>query len=148
MRKIQGKITQHISVEDIMWSDDTGDIIVTPISFKFMTAFEEWITWVKRPVRIHGMCRSKEYNKKVGGIANSNHLDTTACDFSIKGLVVDTNRFIKYAKKWKKICKKYGLTGEAGIYQWGMHFGIRKYPGKFYHWDSRSGQQKNLPFKI
>ena len=56
--------------------------------------------------------------------------------------------FTRYAKKWKEICKAHGIVGEAGLYTWGIHLGSSvRYAKAFYHWDSRSGKQVNLPFK-
>lgn len=148
MLKLKGNFTKHISVDDYMWKDDKGTAEITPETVRFLIAFDEWIEWVSRKVIIHGMYRTDNYNKLVGGIPTSNHRIPTSADFHINGLKVDTERFIKYAKKWKAICKKHKLVGEAGLYQWGIHLGVQTYSKTFYHWDSRSGKQVNKPFKI
>ena len=37
----------------------------------------------------------------------------------------------------------------GGIYTWGIHLGSSiAYSKVFYHWDTRSGRQKNLPFTL
>ncbi len=148
MIKLQGNFTKHISVDDYMWPADNETANITPETVKFMLILEEWITWLKRKVDIHGMYRSKAYNAAVGGIESSNHLIPTSADLHIVGLSIDEERFVKYAKKWKSLCKKHGFVGEAGLYTWGIHLGIQTYNKAFFHWDSRSGKQINMPFKI
>ena len=62
---------------------------------------------------------------------------------------VSAKDFIRYAKKWKEICEAHGVVGEAGLYTWGIHLGSSiAYSKVFYHWDTRSGRQKNLPFTL
>lgn len=90
---------------------------------------------------------------KVGGIPTSNHLTGTAIDWHLYNHTITTEEFKTYCRKWAQICKEVGCLGEAGIYTWGVHLGMQnptqaKVNGrKFYHWDSRSGKQINLPFK-
>lgn len=146
--KLRGNFTKHISTDDYMWQADSGIAEITPQTIKFILALEEWISWTKRTVEIYGMYRTKAYNASVGGIAASNHLIPTCADLCIKGVKIDANRFIKYAKKWKAICEKHKLTGEAGLYSWGIHLGIQSYSKTFTNWDSRTGFQKNNAFKI
>ena len=88
-----------------------------------------------------------EINKSVGGVSTSSHLKGTATDWKTT-VEIDEDRFVKYAKKWREICKSHGVVGEAGLYEWGVHFGSSiTYSKTFYHWDSRSGTQKNMAFK-
>lgn len=62
---------------------------------------------------------------------------------------ISAKDFIRYAKKWKEICETHGVVGEAGLYTWGIHLGSSiSYSKVFYHWDTRSGRQKNLPFTL
>lgn len=114
---------------------------------------EEFRVWLKRPVIVTCWFRTKEYNKAVGGVATSNHLRGCATDWHTNITITDA-KFVKYAKKWKSICKAHGVVGEAGLYKWGCHFGyqndeqVKINKGKFFNWDSRSGKQKNNAFKI
>lgn len=148
MRTIKGQFTKHISVDNYTWAEDPEEAVVTPRSMAFIMLFEEWISWVGRKVVIHGMYRSLKLNKRFNGHPQSNHLKGEACDFHIDAFQMDTARFIKYAKKWKAICKKHGYVGEAGLYKDFMHFGIQTYSKSFYNWDSRSGKQINMVFNI
>ena len=119
----------------------------------FANLLEKFRVWLRRPMTVTSWKRSPALNKSVGGVPNSNHLYGTACDWHTT-VKIDEKRFIKYAKKWKKLCEKAGFVGEAGLYNWGIHFGIQTdeqtklNKGRFFHWDSRSGVQKNNPFKI
>jgi hypothetical protein len=68
--------------------------------------------------------------------------------------MADEKKFIEYAQRWKDIINIINCTdlfgdiqGEAGLYKGFWHFGIQNYSKSFYHWDSRSGKQINMPFK-
>lgn len=41
------------------------------------------------PIKINSGYRSKEYNKKIGGATNSQHILGTAADFTVKGYTPD-----------------------------------------------------------
>lgn len=118
----------------------------------FARCLQEFRNWLKRPMYVNSWYRTKRENLAVGGISTSNHLTGTACDWHLNGKVIDKKTFITYAKKWNEICRKYHCVGEAGLYSWGVHWGMQnpaqaKYNGhKFFHWDSRSGKQVNNPF--
>lgn len=144
---VAGGLYKHITVDNLKYKSDQGVITLCDLTPPFLAAFNDWIEWVNRPVNIHGMGRSPEFNKRVGGIAKSGHLRTIAVDFDIPNIDY-SEKFVKYAKKWKQITKKYKLNGEAGLYKWGFHFGVQTYYNGFYNWDSRSGKQKNMFFKI
>nr|DAZ80137.1 MAG TPA: peptidase [Caudoviricetes sp.] len=97
-------------------------------------------------MKVNAWYRTVAYNKSVGGNSNSSHLRGVATDWGLPNVSKDD--FIKYAKKWRSICNAHGVVGEAGLYKWGIHLGSSvKYSKKFYHWDSRSGKQVNMPFK-
>lgn len=152
--KWSGNLTKHFSLDEyIVGNANTATLTITRRAYKFAELLEEFRDWLGRPMTVTSWKRSKALNNKVGGIATSNHLTGTACDWHTN-IIIDEKRFVKYAKKWKKICKAHGFVGEAGLYKWGIHFGIQNDAqvkangGKFFHWDTRSGKQKNNPFKI
>jgi hypothetical protein len=121
----------------------------------FIRAIQTFRKWINRPMYVVSWARTRDENMKIGGIPTSNHLLPRACaiDWHLYNYTITTEDFKKYCKKWASICKQYGCIGEGGIYQWGVHLGIQnaeqaKFNGhKFYHWDSRTGKQVNLPFK-
>ena len=150
----RGNLTKHFSLaEYTVGNAPSITLEINKRVMDFANLLEKFRVWLRRPMTVTSWKRSPALNKSVGGVPNSNHLYGTACDWHTT-VKIDTARFIKYAKKWKKICEKAGFVGEAGLYNWGIHFGIQTdeqiklNKGKFFHWDSRSGVQKNNPFKI
>lgn len=147
MKKIKGNLTLHFTVDEY-GVNQTETVTISPQAIEHAKMLEEFRTWLGRPMTITSWFRTSAYNKKVGGVSTSSHLEGIATDFAINKKI-DEASFIKYAKKWKEICKKHGVVGEAGLYIWGMHLGSHvTYSKTFYHWDSRSGKQKNNPFTI
>ena len=150
--KWSGKLTDHFSLDEYYIGNSNTTLSITRRAYLFATMLEEFRIWLKRPMTVTSWKRSEALNKSVGGISTSNHLTGTACDWHTN-ISITKERFIKYAKRWKKICSKHGFVGEAGLYKWGIHFGIQSESqakangNKFFHWDSRTGTQKNNPFK-
>lgn len=139
------KLTEHFSAKEYA-VNQTGTVKLTAEAMLHAQCLEEFRRWYGKAMQVNAWYRTSAYNKKVGGNANSSHLRGVATDW---GVSLTEEKFIKYAKKWKEICESHGIVGEAGLYSWGMHLGSSvKYSKSFYHWDSRSGKQKNNPFKI
>lgn len=145
--KVTGNITKHFTIEEYAIANPKATVDISPDALKLARLLEKFRVRVKRVMHVTSWFRTPATNKKVGGIANSNHLKGTACDFHF-AVPCTKNMFIKYAKIWKEICEDNGVVGEAGLYSWGMHLGIQTYSKKFTHWDSRSGKQINNPFDI
>lgn len=144
--KLSGtNLTEHFTFHEYS-VNQTGTVKLTAESILHAQCLEEFRKWLGKSMKINAWYRTSAYNKKVGGNANSSHLRGVATDW---GTNLTEEKFIKYAKKWKEICESHDVVGEAGLYTWGMHLGSSvKYSKTFYHWDSRSGKQKNNPFKI
>jgi len=148
----QGDVTDHFSKNEYAGTGN-GAAIMTKESMQFALMFEEFRIWLKRPINVTSWFRTEDQNKAVGGIKNSNHLRGCAVDWYTNIPITDT-KFIKYAKKWKSICRAHGVVGEAGLYKTFAHFGVQnekqlvETKGKFINWDSRSGKQKNWAFNI
>lgn len=137
-------LTKHFSLKEYS-VNQTTQVVITYESLIHAACLEEFRVWLGRAMKVNAWYRTKDYNKKVGGSATSSHLRGCATDWSNPNLSKDD--FIRYAKKWRSICKAHGVVGEAGLYKWGMHLGsCVKYSKEFYHWDSRSGKQINMPF--
>jgi len=145
--KVSGdKLTEHFTFADYS-KNQTGTIPIDAAALLHAQMLEEFRTWLGRAMEVHAWYRTKTYNKKVGGMSTSSHIKGTATDWSTN-IEITKEKFIKYAAKWKEICAAHGVIGEAGLYAWGAHFGSQiTYSKKFYHWDSRSGTQVNMPFK-
>ena len=146
--KLSGtKFTKNFTFGDYT-VNQTGTLPITNEAILQATLLQEFRDWLDRPMNVHAWYRTKSYNKSVGGVSTSSHLRGVATDWSTN-IDISEERFIKYAKKWKEICEAHNTVGEAGLYTWGIHFGSSvNYSKSFYHWDSRSGKQKNNPFKI
>lgn len=142
----KGELTQHFNLDEYT-VHQTGNCTITREAIEHADILEEFRQWLQKPMKVNAWYRTPEYNKKVGGVPNSSHLRGVATDISMQGL--SQEKFIKYAKKWKELCKEHGVVGEAGLYTWGIHLGSHiKYSKTFYHWDSRNGKQINKPFTI
>lgn len=143
--KVTG-LTEHFTLADYS-VNQTGTVPLSDEAILQATMLEEFRQWLNRPISVHAWYRTKAYNKSIGGVSNSSHLRGVATDWSTN-IEITKEKFIKYANKWKEICKSHGVVGEAGLYTWGAHFGSSvNYSKTFYHWDSRSGTQKNMAFK-
>ena len=143
--KVTG-LTEHFSLSDY-GVNQTGTLPLSADAILHAAMLEEFRQWLGRPMAVNAWYRTAKYNKSVGGVSTSSHLKGTATDWKTT-VEIDEDRFIKYAKKWREICKAHGVVGEAGLYKWGVHFGSSiTYSKTFYHWDSRSGTQKNMAFK-
>lgn len=120
----------------------------------FIRAVQTFRNWLNKPMYVISWYRTKQENIAIGSTVGekSNHRRGCALDWHLYNHDIGKDEFIRYAKKWAAICKNYGCVGEAGLYTWGVHFGIQnqdqaKANGhKFFHWDARSGKQINNPF--
>lgn len=138
------KLTKHFTIEEY-FVNQTGASLLTPEGILQAVCLEEFRTWLGKAMKVNAWYRAASYNKSVGGKSSSSHLKGAATDWSYPN--VTKEEFIKYAKKWCSICKSHGVIGEAGLYKWGIHLGSSvKYSKRFYHWDTRSGKQVNMPF--
>lgn len=139
------KLTEHFTFKEYT-KNQTGTVKLTAGAILHAQCLEEFRQWIGKPMQVNAWFRTAAYNKKVGGNAKSSHLRGCATDWGLQG--VSQDNFIRYAKKWREICEAHGIIGEAGLYTWGIHLGSSiTYSKTFYHWDSRSGKQINVPFK-
>lgn len=146
--KVTGNITKHFTIDEYAVAcPSSSTVVISAASMNFARLLEKFRVRKKRIMYVTSWFRTPAVNKKVGGIATSNHLTGTACDFHFSTPITQTEA-IKCMKLWKEICEEGGVVGEAGLYPWGMHLGISHVGDKFVHWDSRSGKQINNPFKI
>ena len=104
----KGKLTKHFTTDEYT-VNQTENCNITIEALKHAEILEEFRTWLGKPMKVNAWYRTSEYNKKVGGNANSSHLRGVATDISMPNISQTT--FIKYAKKWKALCKKHGVVG-------------------------------------
>lgn len=148
-----GNLTEHFTSREYTKVDGDQVCYLDRDAMLQANMLEEFRVWLKRPMIVTSWYRTEKANKMAGGISTSNHLRGCATDWHTN-IEITSSKFIKYAKKWKAICKKHNVVGEAGLYKWGIHFGyqnanqVKINGGKFFNWDSRSGKQKNNAFKI
>lgn len=78
--------------------------------------------YLKSPIRINSGYRSKEYNKKIGGVSNSQHINGKAAD------IVVSNYNTKEVLNAIELLIKRGdmLQGGVGFYDSFIHYDIRK----------------------
>lgn len=145
--KWKNNLTKHFSLSEYaIGNASNATCYLTKEAYLQARMLEEFRKWLDKPMVVTSWYRTPGYNKSVGGISNSNHLTGCATDWHTN-VKITKALFIKYATQWNKICKKHGVVGEAGLYNWGIHFGSSiTYSKKFSHWDSRSGKQVNNPF--
>ena len=149
-----GNLTKHFTLEEYyIGNSPSASLTITKRAYLFARLLEKFRVWLDKPMIVTSWKRSKSLNKRVGGISTSNHLTGCAADWHISVKITEA-MFIKYAKRWKQICIAAGVVGEAGLYTWGVHFGIQNDAqvkangGKFVNWDSRSGKQITGAFDI
>lgn len=83
-----------------------------------------------RPIKINSGYRCPEYNKKIGGVKNSQHLLGKAADIKIQSLKpIEVYKIIE-----ELIEMGLMLQGGLGVYDTFVHYDIRKYKAR---WDAR-----------
>lgn len=149
-----GNLTEHFSLEEYTIGNPSGSAIrITKEVMQFYSILEDFRTDLGYPMTVTSAFRTKAYNKSQGGISTSNHLRGCACDWHTTFKITESIAIL-FIKIWKAKCEKHGAVGEAGLYTWGLHFGIQSPAqikangGKFVNWDSRSGKQIDNAFEI
>jgi len=150
----KGNLTDHFSLSEYtIGNSKTANIPITKEAYLQALMLEELRQELDYPIYVNAFYRSPELNKKVGGIPTSNHVRGCATDIHFDFKITEQIAII-IMRLWKYICAKHGVIGEAGLYSWGLHLGqqnkeqIKLNKGKFFCWDSRSGEQINNAFEI
>lgn len=136
-------ITKNFTVSEYC-TGQKDDCYFSDKSLVHCLMLQELRNWLKKPLFVTSWYRSYLFNAKCGGAKNSNHLKGTATDVYFHGLT--EKKFISVAKKWKSICKKYGVVGEIGFYpdDGFIHLGSHiTYSNSFYNWRTKDGNQIN-----
>jgi hypothetical protein len=81
-----------------------------------------------KPIKVTSGYRTKEYNTKVGGVKNSQHLFAKAADIKVKGMSSK-----RLANKIKKLIDEGKMSkGGIGVYKTFVHYDIRGENRKWY----------------
>lgn len=147
--KWQGKLTEHFDISEYM-GKQTGTIYLTKEAYEHAQILEEMRKWYGMPIKVNSWFRTKEYNDKL--IAQGKHASKTSNH--LRGCATDVNiyfdnekEFLKFAQKWKALCKAHGTVGEIGTYKIGrfIHLGSHiTYSKTFYHWMTDAKGQHNM----
>lgn len=76
------KLSQHFDVREFRCKDGSDKVIVDD---KLVTVLEKIRQHFNAPVLITSAYRNATYNKKVGGVSNSQHVKGTAADIVVQG---------------------------------------------------------------
>jgi uncharacterized protein YcbK (DUF882 family) len=83
---------------------------------------------IGKPIKINSAYRTPEYNKKVGGVKTSQHVQAKAADIHVKGMGPK-----KVAEKVKALIKEGKMDkGGVGIYKNFVHYDIRGVNRRWY----------------
>ncbi len=114
-REGKRRISAHFTVAEMACRDGADAVLIAP---RLAMVLESIRTHFNKPVVIHSGYRTPQYNKKVGGAAQSQHCYGTAADISIKGVSPQT--VAAYARKlmpdW----------GGVGTYKTFTHVDVRE----------------------
>lgn len=115
------RLYPHFTLTEL--ANNKGDaakpqMILDPDVDSFMCMIESFRAWWNKPMTCNSCYRQAEYNKTVGGAANSLHLHALAFDWAVKLTYADR---VRVASKWNSICKDAGRVGGINFYTWGCH---------------------------
>jgi uncharacterized protein YcbK (DUF882 family) len=118
MNKI--KVSENFSLHEFQCKDGSE---LVKVDEKLVEKLQKLRDMVGKPIVIHSGYRTPEYNKKVGGANESQHVEGTAADISIKGMNVED---------LAKLAEKIGFDG-IGIYvkQSFVHVDVRGYKARW-----------------
>ena len=121
-------------------ASDAIKMAIYPETWITYKVFQRYRELKNQPVKIKGNYRTKSFNNKVGGNANSAHLRGDALDTIDPGLTLNQHKI--NATLWQKACKEFNVIGAIGFYDWGNHlecFTDMFYGAKtFQIWDERT----------
>ena len=114
MREGDKQLAPNFKVREFACKDG-ADIV--PVSLELVRVLQEARDHFGVPITINSAYRTPDYNKKVGGAVNSQHMRGTAADITIKG--VSPDRVYAY------FCEKYPNLYGIGKYPTFTHIDVR-----------------------
>lgn len=110
------QISEHFKVKEFAQKDYQCDKIL--IESELVKVLEDVRTHFNMPVIITSGYRTPEYNKKIGGVKNSQHTKGTAADIKVKTVLAsEVQRYLN-----RKYPDKYGI----GRYENFTHIDVRE----------------------
>lgn len=136
-----GQVTQHFNISEFKCKAN-GEVIINADVIAHIQRLEEFRQWYGRAMSINSGYRTPEYNKKIGGAPQSQHMLGVASDIALPlqefagYSKTRQNEFLNNVKKkWTEICNADGLGGGVGFYDTFIHLDSRKTVS---HWDLRT----------
>ena len=116
-----GRIVKNFSLREMANNQaaDAIKLVLTPDVVEFAQMVQEFRDWYCKPMTVNSWYRTKAFNAKCGGSANSAHLKGTAMDWGISGHT-DRQRN-NVTSKWKQICAEHKVFGKINWYTHGYH---------------------------
>lgn len=108
-------LTKDFKVKEFACHDGSDTIYISDETVKILQALRDYFG---KPVIINSGYRTASYNKKIGGVSNSQHVKGTACDIKIQG--VPPEAIAAYLEKYFPNC---GI----GLYGTFVHIDTRGY---------------------
>lgn len=110
------QVSEHFKVKEFAQKDYQCDKIL--IESELVKVLEDVRTHFNMPVIITSGYRTPEYNKKIGGVKNSQHTKGTAADIKVKTVLAsEVQRYLN-----RKYPDKYGI----GKYENFTHIDVRE----------------------
>jgi uncharacterized protein YcbK (DUF882 family) len=106
------QLTKNFKLSEFACNDGSSEII---LDMDLVIKLQKLRDNIGKPIFINSGYRNKEYNKKVGGVTNSQHLLGKAADIRVDGINVD---------ELSRHAKIVGFNG-IGIYKDFLHVDIR-----------------------
>jgi len=111
----ENSITKNFKVKEFRCRDGSDEILISIDTVKILQELRDYF---KKPININSAYRTPQYNKKVGGASNSQHVKGTACDINVQGVTPDA--VASYVEMF------YPNTG-CGLYATFVHIDTRGY---------------------
>ena len=110
------QISKHFKVQEFAQKDYRCDKIL--IDSELVEVLEDVRTHFKWPVIITSGYRTPKYNKKIGGVKNSQHTKGTAADIKVKMVLA--------SEVQEYLCEKYPNKYGIGKYDKFTHIDVRE----------------------
>ena len=131
MEVLKDQLTDHFRLREFANNEDGGGVLLTPPFLEFVRMLEVFRVCYNRPINITSGYRTKDFNKKIGGVSNSLHLKQLAIDFSLpaefyKFSKERQDQFLENVKsKWYQICDDNNIPGSVLFYDRWVHIDVR-----------------------
>lgn len=112
------KISKNFSLHEFQCKDGSE---LVKLDEKLITKLQQLREKIGKPISVHSGYRTPAYNKKCGGSPKSQHMEGTAADISVVGIV---------PKKLAELAEAIGFDG-IGIYPTFVHVDVRGFRARW-----------------